>query len=145
MKCLLLEVEVTTQSNKMDLNQEIQVITQKDKNVSPEERHKWRIPNLSPVPKVQELFDGSKEAGVGISTKSLDSYNELLYSSEEAHGPRKDSRPSEGLQTHILQRKGPKDKSFVKIPKHFVRGQEERVLPKEGQQPSGSSSSLHKQ
>ncbi|MBW0509173.1 hypothetical protein O181_048888 [Austropuccinia psidii MF-1] len=35
----------------MDLDQDIQVINPKDKNVSPEERQKWRMPELSPVPK----------------------------------------------------------------------------------------------
>ncbi|MBW0546880.1 hypothetical protein O181_086595 [Austropuccinia psidii MF-1] len=35
----------------MDLNQDIPVTNPKDKNVSPEERHKWRIPELPPVPK----------------------------------------------------------------------------------------------
>ncbi|MBW0571850.1 hypothetical protein O181_111565 [Austropuccinia psidii MF-1] len=35
----------------MDLDQDIQVINPKDKNVSPEERHKWRMPELPPVPK----------------------------------------------------------------------------------------------
>ncbi|MBW0532969.1 hypothetical protein O181_072684, partial [Austropuccinia psidii MF-1] len=44
-------VEVTTPSNQMDLDQEIQVINPKDKNVIPEERPKWRIPELPPVPK----------------------------------------------------------------------------------------------
>ncbi|MBW0557432.1 hypothetical protein O181_097147 [Austropuccinia psidii MF-1] len=45
------EVEVTTPSNQMDLDQDIQAINPKYKNVSPEERHKWRIPELPPVPK----------------------------------------------------------------------------------------------
>ncbi|MBW0505251.1 hypothetical protein O181_044966 [Austropuccinia psidii MF-1] len=35
----------------MDLDQDIQVISPKDKNVSPEERHKWRMPEIPPVPK----------------------------------------------------------------------------------------------
>ncbi|MBW0561112.1 hypothetical protein O181_100827 [Austropuccinia psidii MF-1] len=38
---------------------------------------------------VQELVYGSKAAGVGASSKSLDGCNELIYSSEEAHGPQK--------------------------------------------------------
>ncbi|MBW0513983.1 hypothetical protein O181_053698 [Austropuccinia psidii MF-1] len=38
---------------------------------------------------VQELVYGGKAAGVGTSSKSLDRHNELIYSSEEAHGPRK--------------------------------------------------------
>ncbi|MBW0527210.1 hypothetical protein O181_066925, partial [Austropuccinia psidii MF-1] len=93
---------------------------------------------------VQELVHGSKAAGVGTSSKSLDRHNELL-SSSEVHGPKKDSRPSEGLDTHVLQRACPKDKILVEKPNHSVSGPEEIVGPKEGQQPSGSSSSLHKQ
>ncbi|MBW0590178.1 hypothetical protein O181_129893 [Austropuccinia psidii MF-1] len=44
-------MEETTPSNQMDLDQDIQVINPKDKNVSPEERHKWRMPELPTVPK----------------------------------------------------------------------------------------------
>ncbi|MBW0589222.1 hypothetical protein O181_128937 [Austropuccinia psidii MF-1] len=50
-KLLLLELELTTPSNQMDLDQDIPVINQRDKNVSPDERHKWRMPELPPVPK----------------------------------------------------------------------------------------------
>ncbi|MBW0516751.1 hypothetical protein O181_056466, partial [Austropuccinia psidii MF-1] len=92
------EVEVTTTSNQMDLDQEIPVINQKDKYVRPEERHKWRMPELSPVPKgnnrdipvpVKELAYGGKAAMVGTSPKSLDRHHELISSSEEVHGARK--------------------------------------------------------
>ncbi|MBW0474708.1 hypothetical protein O181_014423 [Austropuccinia psidii MF-1] len=70
----------------MDLDQDIQVINQKDNNVSLEERHKWKIPALQPAPKgnnrdipvlVQELVYGSKAEGVGTSSKSLDRHNKL--------------------------------------------------------------------
>ncbi|MBW0497633.1 hypothetical protein O181_037348 [Austropuccinia psidii MF-1] len=89
----------------MDLDQEIQVINPKDKDVSPEERHKGKMTKLPPVPKgnnrdipasVQELVYGSKAAGVGTSAKYLNTNNELISSSEEVHGPRKDRGPSEG-------------------------------------------------
>ncbi|MBW0541345.1 hypothetical protein O181_081060 [Austropuccinia psidii MF-1] len=60
-------------------------------------------------------------------------------------GPKKTQRTSEGLETHVLQGKGPTDKSLVENPKHVVRGPEEEVGPKKEQQPSGSSPSLHKQ
>ncbi|MBW0496182.1 hypothetical protein O181_035897 [Austropuccinia psidii MF-1] len=43
---------------------------------------------------VEELVYGSKAEGEGTSSKSLDMHNKLLSSSEEVHGPRKDSRPS---------------------------------------------------
>ncbi|MBW0576333.1 hypothetical protein O181_116048 [Austropuccinia psidii MF-1] len=137
----------------MDLDQDIQVINQKDNNFSPEERHKWRIPELLPCPKgnsgdlpvsVQELVCGGKIAGVGTSEKFLNRHNELLSSSEEAHGPTKYREPSEGLETNFFKRKGPKDKGLVEEPKPFFRGPEGRVGPKEGQQPSRSSSSLQK-
>ncbi|MBW0523110.1 hypothetical protein O181_062825 [Austropuccinia psidii MF-1] len=94
---------------------------------------------------VQELVYGGKAAGVGTSAKALDRHNELLSSSEEVHGPRKDRRASEGLDTHVLQGTSPTDKILVENPKHVVRGAEEEVGPMKGQQPSGSSPSLHKQ
>ncbi|MBW0543539.1 hypothetical protein O181_083254 [Austropuccinia psidii MF-1] len=143
MQQLLLEVEVTTPSNKMDLDQDIQVINPKDKNVSPEEKHKWRIPEFSYVPKgnrritplsVQELVYGSKKAGVGTSANTLHRENELLSSSKEFLCPKSNRGPYEGLETHFLQRTSPKDKSLVEKPNNFVRGPEGRVGPKEIQQ-----------
>ncbi|MBW0567056.1 hypothetical protein O181_106771 [Austropuccinia psidii MF-1] len=83
----------------MDLDQDIKVINQKDKNFSSEESHKGNISELQPVPKdnnrdipvtVQEMIYCSKNKVVGTSTKSLDRQNELLSSSEEFHWPRKD-------------------------------------------------------
>ncbi|MBW0528858.1 hypothetical protein O181_068573 [Austropuccinia psidii MF-1] len=94
---------------------------------------------------VQELVYGGKSEGVGISAKSLDRHNELLSSSKEFHGPRKDRRTYEALDNHVLQGTSTTDKSLVEKPKHVVRGPEEEAGPKEGQQPSGSSLSLHKQ
>ncbi|MBW0537214.1 hypothetical protein O181_076929 [Austropuccinia psidii MF-1] len=138
----------------MDLDQDIQVKNPKDKNVHPEERHKWRMPELPPVPKgrnrdipvsVQELVYGSKAAGVGTSAKYFDRHNEILSSSEEVHGPRKDRRTSEGLDIHVLKGASPTDESLVEKPTHVVRGPEEEVGPRKGKQPSGSSPSLHKQ
>ncbi|MBW0585675.1 hypothetical protein O181_125390 [Austropuccinia psidii MF-1] len=139
----------------MDLDQEIKVKTPKDKVVNPEERHKWRMPELSPIPKggsnrnvpvsVQELVYGRTAAGVGASAKSLDRHNELLSSSEDVHGPRKDRRTSEGLETNVFQRTSPTDKRLVEKPKHVVQGPEEDVGPRKGQQPRGSSTSLHKE
>ncbi|MBW0504670.1 hypothetical protein O181_044385 [Austropuccinia psidii MF-1] len=70
----------------MDLDQEIQVIHPKDNNANPKERHKWRMPELQPVPKgknkdipvsVQKLVYGSKAEGVETSFQSLDRHNEL--------------------------------------------------------------------
>ncbi|MBW0570730.1 hypothetical protein O181_110445 [Austropuccinia psidii MF-1] len=94
---------------------------------------------------VQELVYGGKAAGVGTSAKSLDRHNELLSSNEEVHGPRKDRRTSGGLDTHVLQRTSPTYQSLVEKPKHVVRGPEEEVGTRKGQQPSGSSPCLHKQ
>ncbi|MBW0593279.1 hypothetical protein O181_132994 [Austropuccinia psidii MF-1] len=51
--------------------------------------------------------------------------------------------PSEGLETHVFQRKSPTHKRLVEKPKHFVRGPEEEVSPRKGKHPCGSSSSLH--
>ncbi|MBW0503307.1 hypothetical protein O181_043022 [Austropuccinia psidii MF-1] len=80
---------------------------------------------------VQELVYGSKEAGVGTSSKSLDRYNELIYSSEEAHGPRKDRGSSEGVDTHVLQRTSPKDKSLIEKTKACFQRTRRRSWPKE--------------
>ncbi|MBW0585810.1 hypothetical protein O181_125525 [Austropuccinia psidii MF-1] len=70
---------------------------------------------------------------MGASCKPLDRDNELLSLSEEALGPRKDRRPSEGLNSNFLKRGSPTDKILVENPKHIVRGPEEEVGPKEGQ------------
>ncbi|MBW0497855.1 hypothetical protein O181_037570 [Austropuccinia psidii MF-1] len=88
---------------------------------------------------VQEVVYGSKAAGLGTSAKSLDRHNQLLSSSEEAHGPRKDRRTSEALDTHVLQGTSPTDKSLVEKPKHVVRRPEEEVGLRKGQQPSRRS------
>ncbi|MBW0593338.1 hypothetical protein O181_133053 [Austropuccinia psidii MF-1] len=70
---------------------------------------------------VQELVYGCQTARVGTFPKSLDRHKELLYLSEEAHRARKDRRTSEGLETHVLQRTSPTDKSLVEKPKHVIR------------------------
>ncbi|MBW0461037.1 hypothetical protein O181_000752 [Austropuccinia psidii MF-1] len=93
---------------------------------------------------VQELVYFCKAERVGASTQLLYRYNELLPSIKELLWPRKDKRTSEGLETHVLQGTGPKDKIFVETEKHFVRGSEEIVGPKEQQQPCGSFTSLNK-
>ncbi|MBW0552153.1 hypothetical protein O181_091868 [Austropuccinia psidii MF-1] len=93
---------------------------------------------------VQELVYGSKTARVGTSPKCLDMHHELISLSKEVHGARKDRGTSEGLDTHVLERKRPTDKTLVEKPEHVIRGPEEEVGPRKGQQPSGSSSSLHK-
>ncbi|MBW0580206.1 hypothetical protein O181_119921 [Austropuccinia psidii MF-1] len=94
---------------------------------------------------VQELVYGRQTARVGTSPKSLDRHHELLSSSEEVHGARKDRRTSEGLDTNVLQRTSPTDKSLVEKPKHVIRGSEEEVSPRQGKQPSESSPSFQPQ
>ncbi|MBW0563035.1 hypothetical protein O181_102750 [Austropuccinia psidii MF-1] len=94
---------------------------------------------------VEELVYGGKTEGIRTSSKALDGKKELLSSSEEFHVPRKDRGPSEGLDTQVLQRKSPIDKSLVEKPKQFVRGTEEKFGPREGQQTSEIFSSLCKQ
>ncbi|MBW0582674.1 hypothetical protein O181_122389 [Austropuccinia psidii MF-1] len=76
---------------------------------------------------VQELVYGRKIVGVGISAKPLDRERELSSSSKKIIGPREKRRPSEGLDTHFLQRTSPKDKILVEKLKHFFRGPEEGV------------------
>ncbi|MBW0509006.1 hypothetical protein O181_048721 [Austropuccinia psidii MF-1] len=60
-------------------------------------------------------------------------------------GPEKTEELLKGLDTHVLQRTSPTDKSLVENKKHVIRGTEEEVGPREGKQPSGSSPSLDKQ
>ncbi|MBW0584866.1 hypothetical protein O181_124581 [Austropuccinia psidii MF-1] len=138
----------------MDLHQDIPVTNPKDNNVSPEERHKWRMPELPLAPKgssryipasVQKLVYGSKTARVGTSPNPLDRHYELISSSEEAHGARKDRGTFEELDTHVLQRTSPTDKSLVEKPNNGIRGSEEEVSPMQGQHTSGSSPSIHQQ
>ncbi|MBW0589704.1 hypothetical protein O181_129419 [Austropuccinia psidii MF-1] len=99
--------------------------------------------NLS-IP-MEELVPGLKATRVGTSPQSLDRHHELLSSSEEVHGARKDRRSSDGLDTHVCQRTSPTDKSLVEKPKHVIRGSEEEIGPRQGKQPSGSSPSIHQQ
>ncbi|MBW0522147.1 hypothetical protein O181_061862 [Austropuccinia psidii MF-1] len=81
---------------------------------------------------VQELVYGDKSARVGPSPKSLDRQHQLISSSEEFHGARQERGTSEGLDTHVLQRTSPTDKSLVEKPKHVIRGPEEEVGPRQG-------------
>ncbi|MBW0586536.1 hypothetical protein O181_126251 [Austropuccinia psidii MF-1] len=94
---------------------------------------------------VQELVYDSKTATVGTSPKSLDRNHDLISSSEEVHGARKDRGTSEGLETHVFQRTSPTDKSLVAKAKHVIRGPEEESGPRKGKQRSRISPSLHKQ
>ncbi|MBW0540100.1 hypothetical protein O181_079815 [Austropuccinia psidii MF-1] len=71
---------------------------------------------------VQELFHVGKAAGVGTSSQLLDRENELLPSIKDVFGPQKDKRSSEGVEPHVFQGKGPKDKSLVEKPKNFLTG-----------------------
>ncbi|MBW0523781.1 hypothetical protein O181_063496 [Austropuccinia psidii MF-1] len=79
------------------------------------------------------------------TSTSSQRHHELISSSEEVHGARKDRRTSEGLDTHVLKRTSTTDKHLVKKPKHAIIGSEEEVGPRQVQHPSGSSQSLHKQ
>ncbi|MBW0589205.1 hypothetical protein O181_128920 [Austropuccinia psidii MF-1] len=94
---------------------------------------------------VKELVYGQKTARVGTSSESLNRQHELISSSEEIHGARKNRGTSEWLDTHVFQRKSPTDKSLVEKPKHVIRGPEEEVGTRQRKQPSGSSPSHHKQ
>ncbi|MBW0580497.1 hypothetical protein O181_120212 [Austropuccinia psidii MF-1] len=94
---------------------------------------------------VQKLVCGSKTAQVGTSPKSLDRNHELISSSKEVHGARKDRGGYEGLDTHVLQRTITTDKCLVEKPNHVIGGSEEEVGPRQRQHPSGSSPSIHQQ
>ncbi|MBW0566905.1 hypothetical protein O181_106620 [Austropuccinia psidii MF-1] len=55
----------------------------------------------------------SPEAYITAIPVSLDRHNELISSIEDVHGPRKDRRTSEVLDTHVLQGTSLTDKSLV--------------------------------
>ncbi|MBW0467419.1 hypothetical protein O181_007134 [Austropuccinia psidii MF-1] len=81
---------------------------------------------------------------MGNSSKTPDRDNELIPSSEEALGPRKERGPSERLDSNVCQRASPKGKSLVEETKNVIRGSEEAVGPKERHHSFRSSSRLHK-
>ncbi|MBW0512273.1 hypothetical protein O181_051988 [Austropuccinia psidii MF-1] len=128
----------------MDLDQDIQVINQKDKNVSPEERHKWRMSEIPPVPKgnsgdipvsVQELVYGSKTVGVGTSSKSLDRKNELLSSSEEFNRPNKTQDLWKGWTPISCKGQVQKIKAWLKKQSIFSEDQKKELAPKKDNSP----------
>ncbi|MBW0537444.1 hypothetical protein O181_077159 [Austropuccinia psidii MF-1] len=59
--------------------------------------------------------------------------------------PRGEAQMEDTRVSTSSQRQSSTDKSLVEEPKHVVRGPEEEVGPRKGQQPSGSYPSLHKQ
>ncbi|MBW0521820.1 hypothetical protein O181_061535 [Austropuccinia psidii MF-1] len=72
---------------------------------------------------IQELVYGGKAAGVLTSSKSLANKNELISSSEEINGPRKDRGYFEVLDTHFLKRRSPTNKSLVENQRMFSEDQ----------------------
>ncbi|MBW0589140.1 hypothetical protein O181_128855 [Austropuccinia psidii MF-1] len=90
-----------------------------------------------------ESLSTGNNRDIPVSVQELD--HELISSSEEVHGSRKDRGTFEGPDTHVLQRSSPTDKSLVEKPKHVIRGPEGEVGLREGKQPSGNSPSLNKQ
>ncbi|MBW0517406.1 hypothetical protein O181_057121 [Austropuccinia psidii MF-1] len=84
---------------------------------------------------VQEVVYGHKGEGVGTSAKPLDRHNKLLYSSENVHGPRKDSRPSEVLDTNVFQRTSPKLKDRLKNKRILSEDQRKDLTKKRDNSP----------
>ncbi|MBW0503696.1 hypothetical protein O181_043411 [Austropuccinia psidii MF-1] len=84
---------------------------------------------------IQELVYGGKATGVGTSSKSLDRHNEIISSSGEVHGPRKDRGSSEGLDTHVLQRTSPTDKSLVENQSIFSEDQKKKLAQEKDKSP----------
>ncbi|MBW0555435.1 hypothetical protein O181_095150 [Austropuccinia psidii MF-1] len=79
------------------------------------------------------------------SSRDIPVHHELISSSEELHGARKDRGTFEWLDNHVSQRTSPTGKSLVEKPKHVTRASEEESGPRQGQHPSGSSPSIHQQ
>ncbi|MBW0560246.1 hypothetical protein O181_099961 [Austropuccinia psidii MF-1] len=94
MKGLLLEVEVTTSSNQMDLDQDIQVINQKTRMSEQRRGTNGGCSNTDIPVSVQELAYGSKTERVGAYIKPLDRHHELISSSEVVHDTQKDRETS---------------------------------------------------
>ncbi|MBW0567675.1 hypothetical protein O181_107390 [Austropuccinia psidii MF-1] len=78
---------------------------------------------------VQELVYGSKAARLGISPKSLDRHHELISSSAEVHGSRKDNRTPEGLDTNKKLAQG-KENSPVEAPQASTSAKQAQANPK---------------
>ncbi|MBW0554210.1 hypothetical protein O181_093925 [Austropuccinia psidii MF-1] len=76
---------------------------------------------------VQELVYDSKTAIVGTSPNSFDRQHELISSSEELHGSRKDRGTSEGLDMHVLQRTSPTNKILVENQSMFSEYQKKKL------------------
>ncbi|MBW0531727.1 hypothetical protein O181_071442 [Austropuccinia psidii MF-1] len=76
---------------------------------------------------VQELVYRSKTARVETSTKSLDTHQELISSSEEIHGAREDRGTSGGLETHVLPRTSPQIKAWLKTQSMLSKYQKKQL------------------
>ncbi|MBW0469306.1 hypothetical protein O181_009021 [Austropuccinia psidii MF-1] len=79
---------------------------------------------------LQELVYGGKIERIGASSKRLDRDNEHLYSIEQSLWRRKDRGPSEGLDSNVLQRESPTDKSLFKRTKAYFKRTRIRSWPK---------------
>ncbi|MBW0591084.1 hypothetical protein O181_130799 [Austropuccinia psidii MF-1] len=60
-------------------------------------------------------------------SRDIPVHHELISSSEEVHGVRKDRGPSEGLDTHVLQRTSPTDQSLVAKPNMLPEDQKKKL------------------
>ncbi|MBW0550702.1 hypothetical protein O181_090417 [Austropuccinia psidii MF-1] len=120
----------------------------------PEERNKWRMPELPPVAKeVVKIYQSQCKNWLMVAKHQeqellptlwigkMNSYLQL----KKFLGPEKTWELLKCLTPMSFKGKFQKTKAWLKKPKHIVRGSEEAVGPKEQQQPCGSSSILNKQ
>ncbi|MBW0461753.1 hypothetical protein O181_001468 [Austropuccinia psidii MF-1] len=142
----------------MDQEQEIQVINKKERNVSPEERHKRSMQEVPPLPKGLNNFQQEEveiyqshyknwymeskkkewELLPRLCIGTISSYLKLkkILGLEKTEDLLKSGTPIS------VQGKFHKIKACLKK-KHFIRGSEKEVGSKEIQQLCGSSSIFH--
>ncbi|MBW0470271.1 hypothetical protein O181_009986 [Austropuccinia psidii MF-1] len=87
---------------------------------------------------LQELVYGGKAAGMGTPDQLVDRNNELLPSIKEVIIPRKDSRLSEGLDTHVCKGKVQEIKAWLKNQSILSEDQKKEKSPVEAPQASTS-------
>ncbi|MBW0480512.1 hypothetical protein O181_020227 [Austropuccinia psidii MF-1] len=110
-----------TPSNQMDLDQDIKVINPKTQNVSPEERHKWMIPELEPATKTR----------VGSSSIPLDRDNKhLSLRKGESLGPEKSEYHLKGWTPISCKGKVKQIQAWLKNQIMLSENQKKQLFPK---------------
>ncbi|MBW0560928.1 hypothetical protein O181_100643 [Austropuccinia psidii MF-1] len=141
-------MEATIQSNPMDVDKG-EARPNPEVPSLPQERHIWRMPELSPIPQggrnrnitmpIQTLVQRSQRRGVGNMPKPLEGGHELLLTHKELSGSGEDHRTLRRMEPIVLQRQSQKDKELVEELKSFICRPEEGIEndPSFGRRSSG--------